>query len=270
MNDEPITSRELIAAYRSQVRPSAAARERMLQAIAAPRREAPPPPAPPRAAPVWLALAAALALIGVSAYLLAGARHDAHVAPAEMMMAPQVTPPSQDAVTTTRESPHPAGDPTPDPPPPTEPPAIAEQPAPGESTHPADPPADETTRPGEQPPPGESTHSADPPSPRPRPRAEPTGDQVLAELALIQRIKEALDADQPARALTLVEQHARSFARGTLIEEREALRVVALCADDDPKRGLRAQRSFLRAYPRSAYGDRVRGACPAEPSPHFP
>lgn len=247
MNDEPITSRELIAAYRSQVRPSAAARERMLQAISAPRREAAPPPAPPRAAPLWLALAAALALLAVSAYLLAAARHDAHVAPAEMMMAPQVTPPSQDAVTTTRESPHPAGDPTPDPPPPTEPPAIAEQPAPGESTH-----------------------SADPPSPRPRPRAEPTGDQVLAELALIQRIKEALDADQPARALTLVEQHARSFARGTLIEEREALRVVALCADDDPKRGLRAQRSFLRAYPRSAYGDRVRGACPAEPSPHFP
>lgn len=247
MNDEPITSRELIAAYRSQVRPSAAARERMLQAISAPRREAAPPPAPPRAAPVWLALAAALALLAVSAYLLAAARHDAHVAPAEMMMAPQVEAPSQGAVTTTRESPHPAGDPTPDPPPPTEPPAIAEQPAPGESTH-----------------------SADPPSPRPRPRAEPTGDQVLAELALIQRIKEALDADQPARALTLVEQHARSFARGTLIEEREALRVVALCADDDPKRGLRAQRSFLRAYPRSAYGDRVRGACPAEPSPHFP
>lgn len=270
MNDEPITSRELIAAYRSQVRPSAAARERMLQAISTPRREAAPPPAPPRAAPLWLALAAALALLAVSAYLLAAARHDAHVAPAEMMMAPQVEAPSQGAVTTTRESPHPAGDPTPDPPPPTEQPEIAEQPAPGESTHPADPPADETTRPGEQPPPGESTHSADPPSPRPRPRAEPTGDQVLAELALIQRIKEALDADQPARALTLVEQHARSFARGTLIEEREALRVVALCADDDPKRGLRAQRSFLRTYPRSAYGDRVRGACPAEPSPHFP
>ena len=165
----------------------------------------------------------ALTLLAVSAYLLAGARHDAHVAPAEMMMAPQVTPPSQDAVTTTRESPHPAGDPTPDPPPPTEQPAIPEQPAPGESTHPADPPGNEATRPGEQPPPGESTHSADPPSPRPRPRAEPTGDQVLAELALIQRIKEALDADQPARALTLVEQHARSFARGTLIEEREAL-----------------------------------------------
>ena len=265
MNDEPITSRELIAAYRSQVRPSAAARERMLQAIAAPRREAAPPPAPPpaprRAAPVaWLALAAALALLGVSAYLLAGARHDAHVAPSEMMMAPQIDPPSQGAVTTTRESPHPAGDPTPEQPPPAEPPPSTEPPPPTAA------PAIEPTKP----PPAESTQLEPTPRPRPTPRAEPTGDQVLAELALIQSIKEALDADQPARALTLVEQHARSFARGTLMEEREALRVVALCADDDPKRGLRAQRSFLRAYPRSAYGDRVRGACPAEQSSHFP
>ncbi len=241
MNDEPITSRELIAAYRSHAGPTAAARERMLRAIQQPRREPPVLLAPRRRASIaWIALAAMLALVGLSAYLLAGARHDAHVAPAEMMMAPQITPPSTDAVTT-----------------------APPQPVVEIADRPQDPPAD---------PPTHHAPIVDTPADPPRPRAAPrqTGDQVLAELALIQSIKEALDADQPRRALTLVDRHARSFARGTLIEEREALRVVALCAADDATRGLRAQHSFLRTYPRSAYADRVRGACPADDAPHFP
>lgn len=241
MNDEPITSRELIAAYRSHGGPTAAARERMLRAIQQPRREPPVLLAPRRRASIaWIALAAMLALVGLSAYLLAGARHDAHVAPAEMMMAPQITPPSTDAVTT-----------------------APPQPVVEITDRPQDPPAD---------PPPHHAPIVDTPADPPRPRAAPrqAGDQVLAELALIQSIKEALDADQPRRALTLVDRHTRSFARGTLIEEREALRVVALCAADDATRGLRAQHSFLRAYPRSAYADRVRGACPADDAPHFP
>lgn len=248
MNDEPITSRELITAYRSQVRPSAAARERMLRTITDPRRAAPASPtalaAPARPTAVWLALAAALVLVGLSTYLLAGARHDAHVAPADMMMAPQALPQTSDAVTTARdpgESSPAEPLPTPVAPPTVDSPAIDPSPAP----------------------------AVDPPRPRLTPRAEPTGDQVLAELALIQSIKEALDRDQPQQALALVDRHARSFARGTLIEEREALRVVALCDADDP-RGSRAQEKFLSNYPRSAYRDRVRGACPLAESSHFP
>lgn len=252
MNDEPISNRELIAAYRSQVRPSAAARERMLRNITAPVRVAPvSPTAPARPPTAWLALAAALALVGLSAYLLAGARHDAHVAPADMMMAPQVLPQTTDAVTTSRDP----GESSPLPQPVIDPPAI-EPPA-------SAPPAIESS-PIEEPAP-----TLDPPRPRITPRAEPTGDQVLAELTLIQRIKEALDRDQPQQALTLVEQHTRTFARGTLIEEREALRVVALCDADDP-RGSRAQEKFQTKYPRSAYRDRVRAACPPDESSHFP
>lgn len=257
MNDEPISNRELIAAYRSQVRPSAAARERMLRNITDPRRVAPAPPtAPARQTTAWLALAAAVVLVGLSAYLLAGARHDAQVAPADMMMAPQVLPQTTDAVTTARDpgesshtTPPPAIEPPEIDPPTIEPPTIESPPR-------------EQLAPTAAPP-------VDPPHRRVTPRAEPSGDQVLAELELIQRIKEALDRGQPQQALTLVDRHARSFARGTLIEEREALRVVALCDANDP-RGSRARKKFQANYPRSAYRERVRSACPTDDSSHFP
>ncbi|MFY0536093.1 hypothetical protein [Nannocystis pusilla] len=85
---------------------------------------------------------------------------------------------------------------------------------------------------------------------------------MLEELMLIQQIKDALDADRPAAALAAIDAHARKFARGSLAEEREALRVVALCNSGEVARGERAQRAFMNAYPRSAYRERVRAACP--------
>lgn len=93
------------------------------------------------------------------------------------------------------------------------------------------------------------------------------GDPVLEELMLIQRIKDALDADRPGEALAAIEAHAREFARGSLVEEREALRVVGLCGAGERERGERAQQAFVRAYPRSAYRERVRAACPVAASP---
>ncbi len=234
MSDEPVTTRELIAGYRAIERPPEDARDRMWRALEA-RRAQPVAPAPPRrrAPAIWLALAAALALIGLSSYLLLQARQDARTAPGALLLDQPVSPPQRDlaAPIERREAREPSREPTVAPPTPID----------------APPPTDDPPRPA--------------PPRRTRP-AKPPIDPGLAELALIQQSNDALDAGRAKEALARVEQHAREFARGSLAEEREALRVVALCGADEPARGGRAQLAFLAAYPRSAYRERVRTACP--------
>ncbi|WAS94886.1 hypothetical protein [Nannocystis punicea] len=274
MSDEPVTTPELVAAYRDRERPSDAAKERMARALmaAAAARSAtviPLRPAPRRrrTTPIgWLALAAALALVGASSYWLVGARHERATGPADLLMDPQRIDESQERVT----------------PRPGEPVRAKATVAP---VQPASPPG-EAAAPAREVPAASEPPAADPAPRRParlqsRPVAAeqprpvtaeqpPVGgsqvDPVLEELMLIQQIKDALDADRPGDALTAIDAHARKFARGSLAEEREALRVVALCDAGEAGRGERAQAVFMRTYPRSAYRERVRAACPTAAS----
>jgi len=282
MSDEPVTTRELVEAFRRAERPSEAAKERMARALAAavpaPRSATVIPLRPPRRrgrtiSIGWLAAAAALLLVGMSSYWLVNTRHVQPTGPADLLMAPQDEGPTQGMVV---PRPVEADRPTrpvvvrteapvvPAPAPANEPTRSVMQveapvvPAPAPANEPAPPPiVEETPR--------------KPARPRPAERAptnhEPQIDPVLAELVLIQRIKDALDADEPAAALAAIDAHAREFARGSLAEEREALRVVALCQAGPRERGEAAQQTFLRAYPRSAYRERVRAACPVAAAP---
>jgi hypothetical protein len=47
-----------------------------------------------------------------------------------------------------------------------------------------------------------------------------------------------------------------------MAEEREALRVLALCASGEAAPGSAAAAAFLRAHPRSTYAARVVDSCP--------
>lgn len=291
MRDEPVTTPELVAAYRDRERPSEAARERMaraLMAATAARSATVIPLRPPgrqrrSTAGGWLALAAALALIGASSYWLVSARQQPS-GPADMLLDAHDHAPAQGTVAPKAiEAPggrvvH----------------AIAEPRATtveGENVE----PVAATTVEGENVEPEAATKieaaaveaatsvevaaktetAAADPAPRRAGRSQarhvaadsPRGmdapaDPVLEELMLIQQIKDALDAERPAAALAAIDAHARKFARGSLVEEREALRVVALCNTGEVARGERAQRAFIEAYPRSAYRERVRAACP--------
>lgn len=273
MRDEPVTTPELVAAYRDRERPSEAARERMaraLMAATAARSATVIPLRPPRLqrrsfAGGWLALAAALALIGASSYWLVSARQQQPSGPADMLLDAHDHEPAQGTVTPKAiEAPrgrvvH----------------ALAEsrevEVAAVETVEAAAAVVAETIV--------EVAATTEAPTADPAPRRpgrsqprhvaadSPRGDDgavdpVLAELMLIQQIKDALDADRPAAALAAIDAHARKFARGSLVEEREALRVVALCDAGEVARGERAQRAFIEAYPRSAYRERVRAACP--------
>lgn len=86
-------------------------------------------------------------------------------------------------------------------------------------------------------------------------------DGAMDEVRTILRAKRALADGHPKDALTALEEHERTYPHGSLAEERDALRVLALCADGRATEGAAERAAFLRAHPLSAYGDRVRGAC---------
>ncbi|MCY1060849.1 hypothetical protein [Nannocystis sp. SCPEA4] len=270
-----MSTRELVAAFRSTERPSEAAKERMARALAAavpaPRAATVIPLRPPRRRGRtmpggWLAVAAALLLIGASSYWLVSTQQRQAKGPADLLMAPQDADPTGGTALPRQVEPERATKPVIKVEAASVPDDRPVMPVPEAASEPAEPPIAETiveatprkpTRSQSRPPATERTPTGQ----------EPQSDPVLAELVLIQKIKDALDADQPAAALAAIEAHAREFVRGSLAEEREALRVVALCDAGERARGERAREAFLRAYPRSAYRERVRAACPLAAPP---
>ncbi|NOU27188.1 MAG: hypothetical protein HOO96_04700 [Polyangiaceae bacterium] len=99
------------------------------------------------------------------------------------------------------------------------------------------------------------------------PRVEPTaaasaddpGTDLAGELRLVQSMQSALASQNDAEALRLAGEHARLFPRGTLVEEREGVRAIALCHGGVD--GEKALESFARRFPRSPQLGRVRAAC---------
>jgi hypothetical protein len=104
--------------------------------------------------------------------------------------------------------------------------------------------------------------------PRRRRRARRTRDEgvaddgrLAAEVALIGRVHDALQAGHHAQALRLLRAHREGFAEGALAQERRGLRVLALCGAGRLAEGRRLRRRFLSAAPGSLLAARVRGAC---------
>jgi hypothetical protein len=67
-----------------------------------------------------------------------------------------------------------------------------------------------------------------------------------------------LVAREPQTALALLERVARAHPKGYFVEEREALRVLALSAAGQSDQAERYAQSFLRVYPHSPFADRIR------------
>ncbi|MBN2359036.1 MAG: hypothetical protein JXR83_06255 [Deltaproteobacteria bacterium] len=66
------------------------------------------------------------------------------------------------------------------------------------------------------------------PPPKPLIAPRPIADTLAAEQALLERARSALKTEDAATALTLLREHGERYPRGRLVEEREALRVLAL------------------------------------------
>jgi hypothetical protein len=93
------------------------------------------------------------------------------------------------------------------------------------------------------------------------PRSALAPSDVEAEVSLLGDAQHALQARAAARALALLEEHARRYPSGALGEEREATRVAALCALGRAAEAGAAADRFLLAFPGSPLTARVRRVC---------
>jgi hypothetical protein len=114
--------------------------------------------------------------------------------------------------------------------------------------------------PSSSPPPADHPASLVPPLPAVQ--LEPPGPAtVAAEAELLRQADAALKGGRPANALALLGEHARQFPNGILVEEREAERIVVLCALGRTDDARAAASQFLRLRPRSPLSGRVRESC---------
>jgi len=86
---------------------------------------------------------------------------------------------------------------------------------------------------------------------------------LAAELAMLQRARRALNADNGRLALGIVQELDERFPKGVLVEERNATRILSLCQLERVAEAKQAARDFLERYPSSVYAERVRQSCAA-------
>ncbi len=89
----------------------------------------------------------------------------------------------------------------------------------------------------------------------------PAPAALAEETRLLRAALAALRGGDARGALERLDEHARRFPRGALVQERGAARVVALCAAGRTAEGESEQARFLRRWPDSPSAGRVRGAC---------
>lgn len=201
-----------------------------------------PPPAAPRSTTLWIALAVlGAAMAAAVLYTLLRADIPAAIEPPASAPVVVLAPPAP---------PQPVAEPV------DRAPVLAPSPA----SAPPEEPAREVPVPG----------SLAPPSPRPRPRPirsaalTPTDeDTFAAELRLLAQGHAALSRHDFAEALQVADKHRRTYPKGHFLEDRDALRALALCGAGDAK-AAEAVRRFLRAHPDSIHAVRVQDACDRE------
>jgi hypothetical protein len=88
----------------------------------------------------------------------------------------------------------------------------------------------------------------------PKEVASPGRDtQLAAERALIETARAALARGDAARALSALDRHAREFANGRLVEEREALAIQALSKTGDMAAAKTRAERFRQRFARSLF-----------------
>lgn len=87
------------------------------------------------------------------------------------------------------------------------------------------------------------------------------GGAVAEETRILRESNAALQAGDGARALALLDSHARSFPNGVLGEERNAQRIFALCKIGRLEEARAAAARFAKDSPESPMAKQVRSSC---------
>ena len=100
------------------------------------------------------------------------------------------------------------------------------------------------------------------PDPSPVPDPEPAVDATIAaEMALLKSAQQAIASGNHARGLEKVKQHAKSFPKSVLAEERELARVRALCGLGKQSAAEKAATSFRKRFSGSHLVKRLEQTC---------
>lgn len=91
------------------------------------------------------------------------------------------------------------------------------------------------------------------PTPAAQPtRAAPRVDRLAAELGSLEQARAALVAEEPRKALGLLDRHARRFPAGALAQEVAATRIEALCRLGDEVGAQREAGRYAERWPATA------------------
>ena len=93
------------------------------------------------------------------------------------------------------------------------------------------------------------------------PAAKTNADTLREEIELVKSANALLRDGKPEQARALLDQHSEKFASGALREEREAARILALCALGKEREAQAAAARFLQESPRSMQAAHVRASC---------
>ncbi len=161
----------------------------------------------------------------------------------------------------------------PEPPPSTQASAPAAPERPPSPTEPPRPPAPSAQPAGLQPPaapvsppsppdpiPAQASAPKKTPAAAPLPRDPPASD-LVEETRLLALARARLRDGPPRDALAPLAEHARSFPRGQLTEDRMVLRAQALCRSGDTEAGKTEASALRKAFPSSSHLSRVDRAC---------
>ena len=84
---------------------------------------------------------------------------------------------------------------------------------------------------------------------------------MLEETQLLAAAQRALGSGDPKHALELLDRHRRLHPQGVLAQERDAARILGLCALDRANEARSARAAFDAKYPSSLLHARIKQAC---------
>ncbi len=111
-------------------------------------------------------------------------------------------------------------------------------------------------------------------SPQKPPRRPAKGEQAQAvpagldaEVRSLETIRETFASGRRGRVLALIDEHRTAFAKPVLVEEIDAIEVLALCEGDESSQGRKRLERFGKRFPRSPQLPSLRRACEPVPAP---
>lgn len=95
----------------------------------------------------------------------------------------------------------------------------------------------------------------------PTPASSAEQPSLVDESRALATVQSALNAQDGTSALGLLDLQDREFANGSLVPERAAARILALCATGRMSEARSASERFLQSYPGSPLVRRIKAAC---------